>query len=101
MASESIGSVYPTQIPGYDDAADIQAALKLYHYGSTTVPTNEGALVANSVAGHIKALDTRLDGLEEVGIGSDYSATEPASPEDGFIWVDSDSVVPILSLIHI
>jgi hypothetical protein len=96
MASESIGSVYPTQIPGYDDAADIQAALKLYHYGSTTVPANEGALVANSVAGHIKALDTRLDSVESTGIGSDYSATEPTSPEDGFIWVDSDSVVPII-----
>jgi hypothetical protein len=91
MASESIGSVYPTQIPGYDDAADIQAALKLYHYGSSTVPANEGALVANSVAGHIKALDTRLDSVESTGIGSDYSATEPTSPEDGFIWVDSDS----------
>lgn len=96
MASESIGSVYPTQIPGYDDAADIQAALKLYHYGSTTAPANEGALVANSVAGHIKALDTRLDSVESTGIGSDYSSTEPTSPEDGFIWVDSDSVVPII-----
>jgi hypothetical protein len=96
MASESIGSVYPTQIPGYDDAADIQAALKLYHYGSSTVPANEGALVANSVAGHIKALDTRLDSVESTGIGSDYSATEPTSPEDGFIWVDSDSVVPVI-----
>jgi hypothetical protein len=96
MASESIGSVYPTQIPGYDDAADIQAALKLYHYGSSTVPANEGALVANSVAGHIKALDTRLDSVESTGIGSDYSATEPTSPEDGFIWVDSDSVVQIV-----
>jgi hypothetical protein len=91
MASESIGSVYPTQIPGYDDAADIQAALKLYHYGSSTPPANEAALIANSVAGHIKALDTRLDAVELTGIGSDYSATEPTSPEDGFIWVDAAS----------
>lgn len=91
MASESIGSVYPTQIPGYDDAADIQAALKLYHYGASTVPANEAALVANSVAGHLKALDTRLDTVSATGIGSDYSATEPASPADGFIWVDASS----------
>jgi hypothetical protein len=91
MASESIGSVYPTQIPGYDDAADIQAALKLYHYGSSTVPANEGALVANSVAGHLKSLDTRLDSVEGTGIGSDFSSSEPTEPEDGFIWVDSDS----------
>jgi hypothetical protein len=96
MASESIGSVYPTQIPGYEDAADIQAALKLYHYGSTTAPANEGALIANSVAGHIKALDTRLDAVEITGIGSDYTATEPASPEDGFIWVKSDTVAPTI-----
>jgi hypothetical protein len=96
MASESIGSVYPTQIPGYDDAADIQAALKLYHYGSTTVPANEGALVANSVAGHLKSLDTRLDDVEETGVGSEFSSSEPTTPADGFIWVDSESTVPII-----
>jgi hypothetical protein len=93
MASESIGSVYPTQIPGYDDAADIQAALRLYHYGSTTAPANEGALIANSVAGHIKALDTRLDSVESAGVGSDYVATEPVSPANGFIWVDADATL--------
>jgi hypothetical protein len=91
MASESIGSVYPTLIPGYDDAADIQAALKLYHYGSSTTPANEDELVEDSVAGHIKALDTRLDTLELTGVGSGYLNTEPTSPEDGFIWVDADS----------
>jgi hypothetical protein len=31
MASENIGNVYPTKIPGYDDSADIQAALRLNH----------------------------------------------------------------------
>lgn len=98
MASESIGSVYPTQIPGYDDAADIQAALKLYHYGSTTVPANEGALVANSVAGHLKSLDTRLDSVELTGVGSEFSSSEPDSPADGFIWVDSESTVPIVEI---
>lgn len=89
--AESIGSVYPTQIPGYDEAADIQAALRLYHYGEVTPPSNEGALIANSVAGHIKALDTRLDAVEVTGVGSDYSATEPTSPADGFIWINSSS----------
>lgn len=89
--AESIGSVYPTQIPGYDEAADIQAALRLYHYASTTPPANEAALAPNSVAGHIKALDTRLDAVENTGLGSDYSATEPTSPADGFIWINSSS----------
>jgi|694.fasta_scaffold00107_130 hypothetical protein len=100
MASESIGSIYPTQIPGYDDAADIKAALKLYHYGSVTVPTvdeigtDPGEIVANSVAGHLKALDTRIDLVEAVGVGSDYATTEPVSPADGFIWVDANSTAP-------
>ena len=33
MAAESIGALIPTAIPGYADAADIQAALRVYHYG--------------------------------------------------------------------
>lgn len=98
MASESIGSVYPTQVPGYDDAADIQAALRLYHYGSTTAPSDEASLAPNSVAGHLKSLDNRLDVVEETGVGSEYSLTEPASPADGFIWVKSDSVVPVINV---
>ena len=40
MASENIGNLYPSKIPGYEDAADIQAALRLYHYGSTTYDIN-------------------------------------------------------------
>ena len=37
MAAENIGTVYPTKIPGLEDPADIQAALKLYHYGTSQV----------------------------------------------------------------
>ena len=53
MAVESIGALYPTKIPGYADAADIQAALRAYHYGSytyDTANTSTGSLVANSMA---------------------------------------------------
>lgn len=99
MASENIGSLYPTKMPGYDDAADIQAALRLYHYGSESYDptnTNESQIPPSSIAGHLKALDTRVDTIEDTGVGSDYTATEPASPIDGFIWVDSESVVPII-----
>lgn len=98
MASEDIGTIYKTQIPGYEDAADIQAALKLYHYGTTTPITTESQILANSVVGHIKALDTRIDSIESAGIGSDYASTRPTSPEDGFIWVDSTSVAPAITL---
>ena len=41
MAVESIGVLVPTKIPGYADAADIQAALRAYHYGSYTFDVNE------------------------------------------------------------
>jgi hypothetical protein len=37
--TENGSGVYPTKIPGYEDAADIQEALRLYHYGSTAIPT--------------------------------------------------------------
>lgn len=96
--SSPIGNILPTQIPDYTEAADIQAALKLYHYGSTTVPTvdqigGNGGIIANSVAGHLKALDVRLDTAEATGVGSDYVASEPENPVDGFIWVDADATL--------
>jgi hypothetical protein len=53
--------VYPTKIPGYDDAADIQEALRLYHYGSTTIPTETNLGTASgintkSIAGYLQTL---------------------------------------------
>jgi hypothetical protein len=57
-----IGSgVYSTKIPGYEDAADIQEALRLYHYGSTTIPTEynlgtTSGINTKSIAGHLQTL---------------------------------------------
>lgn len=96
MAAEDIGSLYNTKIPGYEDAADIQAALKLYHYGTTVVPEADGDIVADSVAGHLKALRVRVTAQEDLGIGSEYSATKPSSPVEGYIWVDSSSVPTLI-----
>jgi hypothetical protein len=99
MASENIGSAYPTKIPGYDDAADIQAALRLYHYGSESYDpanTNPSQIPAQSIAGYLKSIEEDLADLEETGVGSDFSATEPVDPVNGFIWVDADSTVPII-----
>jgi hypothetical protein len=52
---------YPTKIPGYEDAADIQEALRLYHYGSTTIPTESNLGTASgintkSIAGYLEVL---------------------------------------------
>lgn len=93
MAAENIGTVYPTKIPGLEDPADIQAALKLYHYGTTNTITSESEIIANSVVGHIKALDTRVDAIESDGLGSGASATMPTGVDNGYIWVDSTSSV--------
>lgn len=88
MASEDIGQVYKTQIPGYDDAADIQAALKLYHYGTTTAPSTEADVVPNSVAGHLKSIDNRVDVLEVKRTAGDVLDAEPTGIPDGYIWLD-------------
>lgn len=66
MASELIGSLYPTKIPGYADSADIQAAFKLYHYGSLsydTANTDPTQLVATSVAYALNDLQDQVDAI--------------------------------------
>ncbi len=56
--STTIGlSAYPITIPDYDEPADIQAAFKLLHYGSTTIPANTGA-IAGGIAKHLNDLNT-------------------------------------------
>jgi hypothetical protein len=91
MASEDIGSLYPTKIPGYSDAADIQAALRLYHYGNSeydTTNTDPDNLEPNSIAGSFKTLSDRVTDVENAGIPVSVSETEPTSPVEGFIWVN-------------
>ena len=63
---ESIGQFYPTQVPSYTEAADIRKAFNLYHYGTEEVPTDEGDILPQSVAGYIR--DT-LAALEAAEIG--------------------------------
>ena len=97
--AEDIGNIYKTKIPSYAEAADIQAALKLFHYGTTTVPTTEGEILSDSLAGHLKSLDTRLDSIELDPAKSDFlTQTEminkfPTVPSriDGYIGMDPDS----------
>jgi hypothetical protein len=93
--------VYNTKVPGYDDPADIQAALKLFLYGSTSFdPAAEGAinnLPNPSIARYIKAMQDEINALEAAGLGSSYGA-EPSSPAAGYIWMPSDStaMVPLV-----
>ena len=93
--AEDIGPIYTTKIPALSEAADIQAALKLYHYGTVIVPTTENDVIATSVAGYIKSLENALEALdtreEARGIGQSFQTAEPTSPVDNYIWVKSDS----------
>ena len=70
MASELIGTLYPTQIPGYADNADIQAAFRLYHYGSTGFDTTEddpANLINPSIAYSLNDLQDQIDSLDPAG----------------------------------
>jgi hypothetical protein len=67
MAVESIGNLVPTKIPGYTDAADIQAALRAYHYGSytfDTAETNAANLINPSIAYTINDLQDQIDNVD-------------------------------------
>jgi hypothetical protein len=101
MAVESIGALYPTKIPGYADAADIQAALRAYHYGSytyDTANTSTALLEANSIAKILFDIETDITALENrPSSGGEVDTTAPAAIDftpteipDGFIWVDQD-----------
>ena len=104
MAVESIGALYPTKIPGYADAADIQAALRAYHYGSyayNTANTSPASLEAGSIAKFLYDIETDIAALEarpssggnaqnSQPVPADFS---PADIPDGYIWVDSNGSV--------
>jgi hypothetical protein len=74
MAVESIGALVPTKIPGYADAADIQAALRAYHYGSytfDTAETNPANLINPSIAYTLNNLQTQITASNEDYIDED------------------------------
>jgi hypothetical protein len=98
VAVEDIGGLYNTKQPGYDDAADIQAALKAFLYGDydyDTTSTDPTQLPNPSLAKHLQGLKDRIEDQEELGIGSDYLTLAQiaalTSPHDGYIAMASDS----------
>ena len=107
MAVENIGNLVPTKIPALIDDANIQDALKAYHYGSydfDTTETDPAQLLVPSMAHTINDLQEQIDDnatLEEVARDiSRVSTTAPtaaaftafsATIPDGYIWLDKDS----------
>ena len=93
MAVESIGTLVPTKIPGYADAADIQAALRAYHYGSYSFDTSESDpanLINPSIAYTINNLQSQITSLGDDYVdediltakGSLISATAASTPSE-------------------
>lgn len=62
---EAIGSLFPTQVPSYTEAADIRKAFNLYHYGTEEVPTTESQILADSMAGYIRDTLAAIDAVVE------------------------------------
>ena len=107
MAVENIGNLVPTKIPAYIDDADIQAALKAYHYGSydfDTAETDPAELLNPSIAYTINDLQNQIDTnsqteidardisrvSNDVPVAGDFSAFSLTIP-DGYIWVEKDA----------
>lgn len=84
---------YNTKMPGYSDAADIQDALKLFLYGTTSVPASKSAVTGPSIANNLKEIEEDIEYLNTLGVGSIYSTTEPTTPVNGYIWVNPSAVV--------
>jgi hypothetical protein len=89
MAVEAIGELVPTKIPGYADSADIQAALRVYHYGSYDYDVNEdnaSNLVSPSIAYTINDLQEQINNIDTIGTafltskGSLISASSASTP---------------------
>ena len=67
--AEAIGSLFGTQVPSLSETADIQEALRLYHYGAPSgvgvgqydpTNTNAGNLKPNSIAYTLNSLQSQI-----------------------------------------
>ena len=107
MAVENIGNLVPTKIPALSDDANIQDALKAYHYGSydfNTAETNTANLLNPSIAYSITNLQTQITTKAALEVAArDISRATTTAPTaaaftafsntipDGCVWLDTDS----------
>jgi hypothetical protein len=111
MAVENIGNLVPTKIPALIDDANIQDALKAYHYGSydfDTAETDTAELLNPSIAYTINNLQEQIDdqvALElaarnissaqnSAPVAANFTAFSATIP-NGYIWVDKDAAAPV------
>jgi hypothetical protein len=107
MAVENIGNLVPTKIPALSDDANIQDALKAYHYGSydfNTAESNAANLLNPSIAYTINNLQTQITTKAALEVAArDSSRATTTAPTaaaftafsntipDGYVWLDTDS----------
>jgi hypothetical protein len=107
MAVENIGNLVPTKIPALIDDANIQDALKAYHYGSydfDTAETDTAELLNPSIAYTINDLQDQIDTKAALEVSArDISRATTTAPTaaaftafsntipNGYIWLDTDS----------
>ena len=111
MAVENIGSLVPTKIPALIDDANIQDALKAYHYGSydfDTAETDPAELLNPSIAYTINDLQDQIDDQTALELAArNISSAQNSAPvaanftafsatiPNGYIWVDKDAAAPV------
>ena len=69
--SQLIGQNFKTRIPEFTDDASIEEALKVYHYGVDNYTVEP--IPDDSIEGHFRAIDLRLDSVESQIGGIDPS----------------------------
>ena len=89
----NLNGPYDTKVPSFNESADIQQALKLFLYGTVTPPSNQSEILSTSLAGNLKRIEADIDVIENRGLGSSVSTTQPTGVGNGYIWLDSDSGV--------
>ena len=111
MAVENIGNLVPTKIPALIDDANIQDALKAYHYGSydfDTAETDTAELLNPSIAYTINDLQEQIDDQVSLELAArNISSAQNSAPvaanftafsatiPNGYIWVDKDAAAPV------
>ena len=111
MAVENIGNLVPTKIPALIDDANIQDALRAYHYGSydfDTAETDPAELLVPSMAHTINDLQDQIDDQTALELAArNISSAQNSAPvaanftafsatiPNGYIWVDKDAAAPV------
>ena len=88
---------YNTLVPSLTDDANIQEALRMYHYGTAdgSIPDDSGNPIGSeSIASYLGDIQNQINAIT---IGSEYSVTAPdlTAEDNGYIWVDADSAATV------